>query len=163
VGASGWAYIEPFDGDVAAALAGVRQREFERVFIRGAQGTGILPSLPGQRPVTTLHDLDALREAVDAFGGEGTHTIIDVWELVDPAALDDHNTVRPLSGRECVAIFGTAAPSRADYERAQRRYDAHRPGSWALWNMPRWSAWCQPLKDDTGHTSLIAFWGTSGD
>ncbi|MGW1892459.1 hypothetical protein ACWCP6_19795 [Streptomyces sp. NPDC002004] len=33
MGASSWHYIEPYAGDIVVALATVRQREFERLFV----------------------------------------------------------------------------------------------------------------------------------
>jgi hypothetical protein len=159
VRASGWVYIEPYDGDITAALTGARRREFARLFRPGAYPDDFLP---GERRYATLDALDHLWTLDDGFGTEGTHTILDVWEVVDPAALDDHNTVRPLTKVERLEIFGTSVPSRADYERAQRRYDARRPGAESLWEMPRWSGWCQPLRDGAGVPTLIAFWGMTG-
>ncbi|GHF33428.1 hypothetical protein E5082_30685 [Streptomyces griseoluteus] len=159
MGASSWQYIEPYAGDVAAALATVRQREFERLFVHGTHWDKLQPA---GRPFTSVDDLDALWED-ETFGSEGTHTIIDVWEVIDAEAYDDSHTVRPLSDDESREIFETSEPTRGDFERAQERYDARHPGSEGLWDMPRWSAWCRPLKDADGANPVIAFWGRSGD
>ncbi|MFE7706722.1 hypothetical protein ACFU6I_13165 [Streptomyces sp. NPDC057486] len=159
MGASSWQYIEPYAGDVAAALATVRQREFERLFVHGTHGDELQPA--GQS-FTSVDDLDALWED-ETFGSEGTHTIIDVWEEIDADAYDDSHTVRPLSDEESIEILGTAEPTRGDFERAQERYRARHPASVGLWDMPRWSAWCRPLKDADGANTMIAFWGRSGD
>ncbi|MEU1599473.1 hypothetical protein ABZ468_43390 [Streptomyces sp. NPDC005708] len=159
MGASSWQYIEPYAGDVAAALATVRQREFERLFVHGTYWDGLQPA--GQS-FTSVDDLDALWED-ETFGSEGTHTIIDVWEVIDAEAYDDSHTVRLLSDEESIELFGTAEPTRRDFERAQERYAGRHPGSEEPWDMPRWSAWCRPLKDTDGANTVIAFWGRSGD
>ena len=158
MGASSWHYIESYGGDITVALAKVRQREFERLFIHGTYWDGLQPA--GQ-PFTSVNDLDDLWED-ETLGSEGTHTIIDVWEVIVAEAYDDANTVRPLSDEESIAIFGTAEPARADFERARERYAARQPGSEELWEMPRWSAWCRPLNDGSGATTEVAFWGRSG-
>ncbi|MEU1201560.1 hypothetical protein ABZ446_35805 [Streptomyces sp. NPDC005813] len=159
MGASSWQYIEPYAGNLAAALAAVRRREFERLFVHGTYGDG---RQPADRPFTSADDLDDLWED-EEFGSEGTHTVIDVWELIDTEAYDDSHTVRPLSDEESVELFGTSEPDREDFERAKERCAAGRPGSDGLWDMPRWSAWCRPLKGAGGETTVIAFWGRSGD
>jgi len=123
VGASSWQYVEAYTGDVAAALATVRQREFARLFVHGTHGDGLLPA---GRPFTSVDDLDALWED-ETFGSEGTHTIIDVWAVIDAEAYDDSHTVRPLSDEECIEIFATPEPTREDFERAQERWEARRP------------------------------------
>ncbi|GHA11920.1 hypothetical protein ACFOOM_28105 [Streptomyces echinoruber] len=112
MGASSWHCVEPYAGDVAAALAAVRQREFDRLFVHGTRGDGLLPA---GRSFTSVGDLDDLWED-ETFGSEGTHTIIDVWEVIGTEAYDDTHTVRPLSDEECVEIFGTAQPTRGDFE-----------------------------------------------
>jgi hypothetical protein len=159
VGASSWRYVEPYAGDIAAALATVRQREFERLFVQGTDWDGL--QLAG-RSFTSVDDLDDLWDD-ETLGSEGTHTIIDVWEVIDAEAYDDTHTVRPLSDEESTEISGTAEPTRGDFERAQERYHARQPGSEGLWDMPRWSAWCRPLKDANGANTVIALWGRSGD
>ncbi|MFC1436473.1 hypothetical protein ACEZDB_38150 [Streptacidiphilus sp. N1-3] len=159
MGASAWDYIEPYAGDIAAALAAVRQREFERLFVQGTTWDELQPP---ERPFTSVDDLDELWQD-EIFGSEGTHTIVDVWEVIDTEGYDDDHTVRLLSDRESVEMFGTAEPTRADFERAQEDYRARRRGSEALWEMPRWSAWCKPLKEGDGASATIAFWGFSGD
>ncbi|WP_328718575.1 hypothetical protein OHT52_03175 [Streptomyces sp. NBC_00247] len=140
-------------------MAAVRQREFERLFVRGTDGNGLRP--PG-KPFTSVDDLDDLWED-ETFGSEGTHTVIDVWELIDAEAYDDDHTVRPLSDEESIELFGTVEPTLADFARAQERDAAQHSGSDGLWDMPSWSAWCRPLKDADGANTVIAFWGRSGD
>ncbi|MFG3013869.1 hypothetical protein ACGFZB_26250 [Streptomyces cinerochromogenes] len=81
--------------------------------------------------------------------------------VIKAGAYDDDHTVRPLSDEESIEIFGTAEPTQEDFEQAQERYDTGQPGSEELWGMPRWSAWCRPLKDVDG--AVIVFWGRSGD
>ncbi|WP_251091660.1 hypothetical protein [Streptomyces sp. Caat 7-52] len=159
MGASSWRYIAPYAGDVAASLAAVRQREFERLFVHDTRWDGLRPA--GQS-FTSVGDLDDLWED-EALGGEGTHTIIDVWRVIDAEEYDDSHTVRPLPEEECIEIFGTSQPTPADFERAQDRYAAGQPGSEELWGMPRWSAWCSPLRGTDGSITSIAFWGRSGD
>jgi hypothetical protein len=89
VGASSWQCVEPYAGDVAAALATVRQREFERLSVLGTPWDGQQPA--GQSSAS-VDDLDDLWED-ETFGGAGTHTIIDVWQVIDAEAYDDSHTV----------------------------------------------------------------------
>lgn len=160
MGSSAWQYIEPYSGDLAGTLANVRQREFERVFIEGTRWEGL--QVAG-RPVAALEDLDELWEDDEEFGSTGTHTVVDVWRLVEPTAYDGFNTVRPLPAEEVAEIFGTERPTPADFEQAQARYKSRERGSEALWEMPRWSAWCTLLTVPGGAATLVAFWGRSGD
>ncbi|MFD6425308.1 hypothetical protein [Streptomyces sp. NPDC060198] len=159
MGASAWEYIEPCAGGVAATLAALRQVEFEKLFVHGTDWDDLRPA---GASFTSVDDLDDLWED-EGLGSEGTHTIIDVWEVIDTDAYDDDHTVRPLSDEESVELFGTAEPTREDFARAQEHYAAGHPGSDGLWDMPRWSAWCTPLKDAGGADAVIAFWGWSGD
>lgn len=159
MGASAWCYVEPYAGDIESALAAVRQREFERLFVRDTYWDHLRPA---GRPFTSVEELDDLWED-EALGAEGTHTIIDVWELIDADAYDDFHTVRPLSDEESLEIFRTSEPTREDFDRAREQYKARQPGSGELWMMDRWSAWCRPLRGADGVENAIAFWGRSGD
>jgi hypothetical protein len=152
-------YIEPYEGNADAALSRVRNREFRRLFVDGHAWDDLLP--PGES-FETIDDLDELWEQ-EEFGSEGTHTIVDVWEFVASTDYDDDRTVRPLTAEESTAAFGTAQPTRMDFERAVARYREGQPGSEALWDMPRWSAWYTLLEYTAGTPRLIAFWGLSGD
>jgi hypothetical protein len=47
----------------------------------------------------------------------GTHSILDVDRVVSPDDADAPGTVRPLTEAERLRCFGTAAPTRADFDR----------------------------------------------
>jgi hypothetical protein len=127
--------------------------------LEGADARGDNPESFATRwhcsPTTSVDDLNDQWED-GTFGSEGAHTIIDVCEVIDAEAFDDAHTVRPLSDEEAMEIFGTTEPTRADLERAHKRYVAGQPGSEELWGMPMWSAWCRPLKEADGVTNAIA-------
>ncbi|HEY9475531.1 MAG TPA: hypothetical protein VIS06_17000 [Mycobacteriales bacterium] len=85
----------------------------------------------------------------------GTHTILDVCQVVGPGDPDDYGTVRPLTPTEAGRLLGTEKPTPEDFDRAVE--EGTLPDL-----TPRWSACCMPLFVD-GQPTEIAFWGHSGD
>lgn len=113
MGASGWEYVVPYQPDLGAALDALRHQVF-------ASGEYVKPDYYGD-----VFDLpepssveDLLQEQYAEFiGTSGTHSIIDMFFGVVPASVRDQGlcTIRPLTDAECVELFGTAQPGRADY------------------------------------------------
>ncbi|MEU4194169.1 hypothetical protein AB0E69_19905 [Kribbella sp. NPDC026611] len=143
MGASGWDYVVAYDGDVAAALVECRTRTF-------ADGDLYWDEDLGDKPAT-LAELDVLRED-EEFWEVGTHSILDMDRVVGSDDEDYEAAVRELPEMVAREMFGTAAPSRAEFEAA---------GS-GLPYPQRWSGYYQLLYTD-GKPTEIAFWGVSGD
>ncbi|MFA1548386.1 hypothetical protein [Actinomadura chokoriensis] len=146
MGADSWTYLVPFQPDVAAALAALRQQEFH--------DTVTSPGWPAGWPrPSTIDQFRALMdETHSSVGG-----ILELdGRLIGPGGQDDFLAVRLLSPAEVRAFFGTDHPTRDDFERA---YAAH-PG---LEPDRRDQGRCTVLYDRTGEPAQIAFWGISGD
>jgi len=92
------------------------------------------------------------------MGTSGTHSIIDVRAVIPAGyAGDDFGTIRPLPESECADLFGTARPSRADYEPlagTEQLADRVTGGRWTGRAAVLW---------DGGVPAEILFWGYSGD
>ena len=146
MGASGWSYVVEYRGDPMAALAELRYTTLSRgdYFWDGDSEEHI-----GRRPAS-LAELDSLRET-DEFWEIGTHSVLDVDRVVG-GDQDVEGTVRQLTAAEAREMFGTATPTRAQFEALSN----------GLPYGERWSGLCQVLYRD-GHPTEIAFWGSSGD
>jgi hypothetical protein len=154
VGASGWEYVVPYQADLSAALAALRQRVFE-------QGDYLKPSFYGE--VFGVPDPDSLEDLNqerywEFMGQSGTHSIIDVYAVVpvdsDP---EQFGTIRPLAEDEYVELFGSTRPGSVEYERlanSERLHDYVTGGRWTGRAAMLW---------DNGTPTEIVFWGYSGD
>jgi hypothetical protein len=140
MGASEWSYVVPLDADVASAFLRLRERVF-------AEGDYYWPDR--SRPAT-LAELDASRERPE-FWETGTHSILDVDRLIDSDHQDEEGTVRPLSEEDARDVFGTATPTRREFDEAWRSVESTR----------LWSGQYLVLFDDKGPAE-VAFWGWSG-
>jgi hypothetical protein len=147
VGKSGWDYVVEYRGDPAAALAELRAATLASgdFYWEDESEEHI-----GPRP-ETLAELDAFRED-DEFWEIGTHSVLDVDRVIGSSERDGDGTVRQLSEDEAVEFFGTATPTREQYEAAGEPMPDH----------DGWSGFCQLLYAD-GHPTEIAFWGATGD
>jgi hypothetical protein len=146
VGASGWSYVVEYRGDPGAALAELRYTTLSRGdYFWDSVSDGHL----GSRPAS-LAALDALRET-EEFWEIGTHSVLDVDRVV-PGPTGPEGTVRPLSQRETVALFGTATPTRAHFDAVAG-------------TLPPDEGWrgVYLLLYRDGRPTEIAFWGCSGD
>jgi hypothetical protein len=113
VGASGWHYVTPYHGDVADALRELRERVF-----RGQEyywWDDFEEDEPRPATIEEIWDSQEMRES-------GTHSILDVSRVVtttappNPGNLRDYGTVRPLAPERVAHHFGTARPTRAQFE-----------------------------------------------
>lgn len=144
MGASGWDYIQPYEGDAEIALTRLREH------VLAAQDYYWDDDYLGSRP-TSLDELDELR-AEEEFWEVGTHSILDVDRVIAADAEDHDGTVRELTAEECRSTFDTDRPSRGDFAAHQHDLPIDR----------RWSGYYQLLHND-GVATEIAFWGASGD
>jgi hypothetical protein len=162
MGASGWDYIEPFDTDLATTLANLRRRVFD-------EGAFVwYDAIP--RPAR-IADLDALFDEIGEMSEDLSGSPFDAADprsitMIDLAACGTHSIldVRTVGPRgdvqvmpevRVVELFGSAQPSRADFERvADRVFDEIEDS---------WNGLCVVLHDETGTRTEVAFWGISGD
>jgi hypothetical protein len=98
----------------------------------------------------SLDDLDELREQ-EEFWEVGTHAILDVDRVVPSTAEDHDGTVRQLPTDEALSLFGTAQPTRDQFEALGSDLPLGRS----------WSGFYQLLHED-GTATEVAFWGVSG-
>jgi hypothetical protein len=163
MGASSWSHVAPYEGDVAATLAALHQQVFHDAY---GDGSGYA-------------NLDELWQDEEFMGECGTHTILDVYRLVDSTdppywrSGHDYNTMRPLAADRIRHWFGTDRPTRARYESlrsAQEKTFREAQGA-AFLNRPkmlddecqmRWTGVYIVLYSGD-QPSDIAFWGYSGD
>jgi hypothetical protein len=148
VGASSWDYRTEFDGDIAAALAALQAEVFADRYswADDEQYDGV-----HRRRYASIEELWQDEDIQES----GTHTILDVCQVVGPGDPDDYGTVRPLTPTEAGRLLGTEKPTPEDFDRAVE--EGTLPDL-----TPRWSACCMPLFVD-GQPTEIAFWGHSGD
>jgi hypothetical protein len=105
MGASGWEYVIPYQGDVEQALAALHAEVFEQDF--------------GEDPeYANLEDLWADEEMM---GEEGAHSILDIQRVVTttevpvPGRPEDYGTLRPMASDRVVHHFGTERPKVSQF------------------------------------------------
>lgn len=146
MGASGWQYRTKFAGDAGASLQALRQQVFDEHDYYLFHDEGEEPHWPAT--MAELFEDEDVQES-------GTHSIIDVFQVIEPGEPDDFGTVRLLSPQEVHAGFGTDKPTIAQFDALAGTYDL--PD-----DSPRWSGVAAVLYTD-GQPTEIAFWGHSGD
>jgi hypothetical protein len=156
MGASGWEYVVPYQ-DLEAALGVLRRQVF-------ASGDWVKPD-----DYDDVFDLP-VPESVEALTGDqrywefmgtsGTHSIIDMQSVI-PADFtgdeeEEFGTIRPLSEKQYLALFGVSQPGRAEYAAIDKSamYDYVTGGRWTGRAAVLW---------DGGAPAEIVFWGISGD
>jgi len=159
MGASGWAYVTRYRGDAAAALRELQERVFRDGDYQWWDEFGEFEPRP-----------DSVEGiwAADGRWTSGTHSILDierVADTTDPPGWEfggDLGTVWPLAADRVEWMFGTARPSRAQFEALAMDY-AH-PLHAALMDEvgPRWTGLYVLLYEGETPTE-IGFWGFSGD
>ncbi len=92
MGAEPWDYFVPYEENIQAALAKLRQREF-------AAGR-YYPS--EDNPAT-------IEEAIEMADATGTQSILDIERIAEQP---DYSAVAPLPASEQVRIYGTNKPTR---------------------------------------------------
>lgn len=91
----------------------------------------------------------------EAIQESGTHSILDLSDVIGADEPDRFGSLRPLTADETMAAFGTHEPTAADFDRLDKT------GKLPIL-APRWSGVYVPLFAD-GKVSEIGIWGHSGD
>ncbi|MFI7354628.1 hypothetical protein ACIBTP_11845 [Streptomyces avidinii] len=152
MGASGWNYVTRYDGDVEAALAALQARVFQQEYGDGAR----------------YRSLEDLYKDEEFMGTEGTHTVLDIVEVVatdDPPTrlgLADYSTLRPLALSRVVHHFGTDRPSVDQYEELVAAANQDYESSLLDECQMRWTGYYIVLCTEDRPTHLGIF-GFSGD
>ncbi|MFI1652986.1 hypothetical protein ACH4XT_39525 [Streptomyces avidinii] len=151
MGASGWNYVTRYDGDIEAALATLHAGVFQEEYGDGAR----------------YRSLDDLYKDEEFMGTEGTHTILDIVEVVATDApptrlgLADYNTLRPLALSRVVHHFGTDRPSVDQYEKLVAAADEDYERSLLGECQMRWTGYYVVLftVDRPSHLGIFGFSG----
>lgn len=147
VGASGWSYFVAYQPDLDAALDALRDKVFADGDYWWARGeTPNSASDYPNRPATMkeLFNDEWVQES-------GTHSILDVYRVLDEGERPEFGTVEPVSAAEALHHAGT--------ERLTREHLAAIEGL----AEQRWFGRCAVLHDAEGRPEEIYFWGFSGD
>lgn len=148
MGASGWSYYVAYQPDLGTALDELKIRVFEEGdywWAEPAEWGKSAKDFP-DRPRTEeeLWSSESVQEC-------GTHSILDMNEIVQPGETPDYGTVEPVSDAETLRCTGVTRLTRAHVAQI---------GDLAA---QRWFGRCAVLHDDAGKPSEIYFWGFSGD
>jgi hypothetical protein len=143
VGASSWHYVVDYQDDLPRVLAELQ----EQVLATGQYYHGLEDRLS----FTTMADLEAAKDT-EAFWEEGTHSILDMVDVVPPRGREGVAVVRFLRDRELRTHFGATRPERADFDRFVA----------TDWYVNRWEGRATVLYKE-GLPHQMAFWGVSGD
>jgi hypothetical protein len=159
MGASGWNYVTPYRGSVEATLEALHDEVFQQLYGDGEE-------------YGSLQELYADEEFM---GEEGTHSILDVYRIVETTEppkghRNDYFAVRPLAPDRLVHHFGTDRPTVQQYEDAMAHaYDAMRTRhpmkadtTLLSEDRMRWTGVYVILHTD-GEPTHVAFFGSSGD
>ncbi len=110
MGASGWIYFVPWQKDLSKALADLRNDVFAKGLYLGGHGKSVKGrEAHAPQPKT-------IPEALERCGEDGSHSILDVWEITTEP---DYGAVAPLSPNDLEECFGTRLPSRGDVEESR--------------------------------------------
>jgi hypothetical protein len=148
MGGSGWEYYVPYQPDLQAALDELRRRVLD-----SGDYWWAVPYEFG-RPAREYPDRPRTEDelwAAEAVQESGTHSILDVSEVVTDDGMPDHGAVQPVTETEAMEQVGVARLTRAHV------------GALQSLAAERWSGRCAVLHDAAGEPSEIYFWGSSGD
>nr|WP_296064973.1 hypothetical protein [uncultured Actinoplanes sp.] len=148
MGASEWSYYVEYQPDLGAALDKLRARVFEEGDYWWAEpyefGKSAMDFPNRPRTEEELWSSESVRDS-------GTHSILDMHEVIRPGETPQHCTVEPVSAAEAVQCAGVSRLTRAHVPKIEHLAER------------RWFGRCAVLHDDTGQPSEIYFWGFSGD
>jgi len=150
MGASGWHYYAAYDDDLSVVLAELHRSVLEsRDYYWGGDDE--------DRP-STFAELTEMFEDEDFedVASEGTHSILDIDQMLPAGSPDDFGAVVALSPDEVVTAFGSSTPTRAQFD------EVYRNGQDLIADFPRWSGRFTTLYEEARPTALV-FWGYSGD
>ncbi len=151
MGASDWQYVVPYQDDLEAALHALRRKVF-------TEGDFISPADIGLPEPESLSDLMYQEMYEEFMGTHGTHSIIDICHGVMPSdnGSQREGTIQPFTDKESQHLFGSAKPSRGDFDAADKATLS------GLVTGGRWTGRAVVLWVGD-KPSEIAFWGYSGD
>jgi hypothetical protein len=111
-----------------------------------------------QRPssLAELHKIYS-DEANEFLASEGTHSILDVFNVGLADAPDTYFTIKPLNHSEVIRLLGTDKPTHNQFEAVFEAHEA--PG---LFDFPRWSGRYTTIYSN-GEPTEVVVWGYSGD
>ncbi len=169
MGASGWAYLVPYQSDINTTLHELREAVFksgdyytESAFLEMIDEVQVEKYLPPdffQQFKEALHSLrsepqrpkpQTIAELLEMNGENGTHSIIDVSGI---ASTPGFGRAAPLSHQQLMDVFGTDQPTRSMVEQKADELQSLRS---------RWEATYIIVYAD-GLPSEIFFTGYSGD
>ncbi|GAA4921996.1 hypothetical protein [Actinoplanes utahensis] len=148
MGASWWSYHVPYQPDLQAALDGLRERAF-------AEGD-YWWAVPRQNKTSAADFPDRPRTEEELWAEEivqdsGTHSILDVREIVTVPGRATCGTVHVVDEAEALERVGVARPTREHVAELEPLATE------------RWVGRCAVLHDQAGEPAEIYFWGFSGD
>ncbi|MFF4231191.1 hypothetical protein [Streptomyces sp. NPDC001820] len=159
MGASGWNYVTPYRGSVKATLESLHDEVFQQLYGDGEE----------------YGSLEELYADEEFMGEEGTHSILDVYRIVETTTppkerRKDYFTLRPLTPERLLHHFGTDYPTVQNYEDAMAQaHDAMRTRhpmetdtTLLSEDRMRWTGIYVILHSD-GEPTHVAFFGSSGD
>lgn len=147
MGASGWDYYVPYQEDLNAALQQLRHEVFEAgdyYWVNGGDWRPEEEREPLPRSLEELWDDELVQET-------GTHSVLDVFRVLEPDEPADYSTVKPVTAEEARELLGTGKLTRAHVK------------DFDVFPRSRWIGRCAVLHDDGGNPQEIHFWGHSGD
>ncbi|MFF1845983.1 hypothetical protein ACFVW5_13850 [Streptomyces sp. NPDC058232] len=147
MGASNWDYYVPYQEDLNAALQQLRRGVFDAgsyYWVNGADWRPEEEREPRPRTLEELWQDELVQEA-------GTHSILDVFQVLGPDDTPDYNAVEPVLAEEARELLGTDTLTRAHV----KHFD--------VFPRSRWVGRCAVLHDEQGQPQEIYFWGHSGD
>src|SRR5215471_19497510 len=129
MGASGWHYYVPYVEDPREMLVRLHLEEL-------ADQKFYWPRSDIRRP-TTLREFSRVMWSESGENEQlqlsGTHSILDIMDILPAGSQDEFASITPLTSAEVTAAFGTAKPSRAQFDAA------YRGGRNTIVDFPRWS------------------------
>jgi len=148
VGASGWSYYVPYQPNLQSALDELRRHVFETGDYWWAapyeigKSASDFPNRP--RTEKELWADESVQES-------GTHSILDMHEVLTGDETPDFGSILPVTDAEAVELVGVTKPTRAHVEALEPLAGE------------RWTGRCAVLHDPAGDPHEIYFWGASGD
>lgn len=128
MGASGWAYLVPYQPDINWALQELRQEIFQAgdyykptEWYKRLHEMNIIDERKLNERLKEFESIPepkTVQELIELRGEEGTHSIIDIEKA---SSIRDIRVISPLTPQEFADIFGTDKPTREMVE--QKAYE----------------------------------------
>jgi hypothetical protein len=121
MGARFWSYFVPYQEDIRAALAALREQEFRAG--RFYQPSEVPPGFWGRvlgRPPCKPKPPASIREAIKIAGATGTRSILDMERISDTP---DYGAVSPVPRDELWRLLATEQPTREKIEHCEELFE----------------------------------------